>query len=94
MRTEVNVFIDCSPVVCISNMRWQPAPLSSNPLDRRFAGQPEIKGLNDGARNVNQIQAESFLPQVSRELLSRMAHGGGIKKAIVDLDDAFSFQLS
>lgn len=52
--------------------------------------------VDSGARNVDRILTGSLLPQMSREFLSRMAEGGEINNAIVDLDqnDAFSFQLS
>ena len=52
--------------------------------------------VDSGARNVDRILTGSLLPQMSREFLSRMAEGGEITKAVVDLDEneAFRFELS
>ena len=52
--------------------------------------------VDSGARNVDRILTGSLLPQMSAEFLSRMAEGGEIAKAVVDVGDdgAFLFDLS
>ncbi|MCL4110536.1 UNVERIFIED_CONTAM: hypothetical protein GTU68_060026 [Idotea baltica] len=52
--------------------------------------------VDSGARNVDRILTGSLLPEMSAEFLSRMAEGGEIAKAVIDVseDGAFRFELS
>lgn len=52
--------------------------------------------VDSGARNVDRILTGSLLPEMSAEFLSRMAEGGEIATAVVDVseDGAFRFELS
>ncbi|MEP3478773.1 MAG: type VI secretion system ATPase TssH [Fuerstiella sp.] len=52
--------------------------------------------VDSGARNVDRILTGSLLPEMSAEFLSRMAEGGEIAHAVIDVgeDGAFQFQLS
>jgi type VI secretion system protein VasG len=47
--------------------------------------------VESGARNVDNILTNSLLPEISRELLSRMAEGLEIAHVKVDVDEAGSF---
>jgi type VI secretion system protein VasG len=47
--------------------------------------------VESGARNVDNILTNSLLPEISRELLSRMAEGLDISNVKVDVDEAGSF---
>ena len=47
--------------------------------------------VESGARNVDNILTNSLLPEISRELLSRMAEGLDISNVKVDVDEAGAF---
>ncbi|MCW5964373.1 MAG: type VI secretion system ATPase TssH [Bryobacterales bacterium] len=47
--------------------------------------------VESGARNVDNILTNSLLPEISRELLSRMAEGVDISHVKVDVDEASAF---
>lgn len=47
--------------------------------------------VESGARNVDNILTNSLLPEISRELLSRMAEGVEISHVTVDVDEAGAF---
>ncbi len=47
--------------------------------------------VESGARNVDNILTNSLLPEISRELLSRMAEGVDISHVKVDVDEAGAF---
>jgi len=51
--------------------------------------------VESGARNVDNILTNSLLPEVSRELLSRMAEGLPLSTITVDVDEngAFTYQF-
>ena len=50
--------------------------------------------VDSGARNVDHILTNTLLPEMSKELLSRMAAGDQIKKAKVSLDgEGFVFEI-
>ncbi len=48
--------------------------------------------VESGARNVDNILTNSLLPEISRELLGRMAEGLDISRVQVSVDDAGAFQ--
>jgi len=52
--------------------------------------------VDSGARNVYNILTGTLLPEMSGEVLSRMASGEGIKNVhvSVDGDEKFSYQIS
>jgi len=52
------------------------------------------KEVESGARNVDHILTNTLLPELSKELLSRMAKGEGIKEVKVSLSgDGFGFEV-
>ncbi|RJQ70905.1 MAG: type VI secretion system ATPase TssH [Desulfobacteraceae bacterium] len=52
------------------------------------------KDVDSGARNADHIMTNTLLPQMSRELLSRMAAGEEIKTIQVSMDgDGFSYEI-
>lgn len=54
------------------------------------------KEVESGARNVDHILTRTLLPEISQEVLSRMAAGGSITKVHVSVDDQgqFLYQIS
>ena len=52
--------------------------------------------VDSGARNVYNILTGTLLPEMSGEVLSRMASGEGIKNVhvSVDGDEKFAYQIS
>jgi len=51
--------------------------------------------VDSGARNVDHIMTNTLLPEMSKEILTRMAKGEEIKKVKVALDGAgFNFEIS
>ncbi len=50
--------------------------------------------VETGARNVDHILTRSLLPEISQEILSRMAQGETITKAHVSVDDKGAFQYA
>jgi type VI secretion system protein VasG len=51
--------------------------------------------VDSGARNVDHILTNTLLPEMSKEILTRMARGEEIRKVKVDLDGAgFRFTIS
>jgi type VI secretion system protein VasG len=40
--------------------------------------------VDSGARNVDHILTETVLPEISQELLARMASGAGCRRVVVD----------
>jgi type VI secretion system protein VasG len=51
--------------------------------------------VDSGARNVDHIMTNTLLPEMSKEILSRMANGEDIKKVKVALDgEGFGFEIS
>lgn len=49
------------------------------------------KEVESGARNVDHILTRTLLPEISQEVLSRMAAGGSISKVHVSVDDQGQF---
>jgi type VI secretion system protein VasG len=58
--------------------------------------QKRCTDVDSGARNVYNILTGTLLPEMSGEVLSRMASGDGIKSVhvSVDSDEKFSYQIS
>src|SRR5262249_30934155 len=52
--------------------------------------------VETGARNVDHILTRSLLPEISQELLGRMAQGQGISRVHVAVDDkgAFKYEIT
>jgi type VI secretion system protein VasG len=51
--------------------------------------------VDSGARNVDHILTNTLLPEMSKEILTRMARGEEIRRVKVDLDGAgFRFTIS
>ncbi len=50
--------------------------------------------VDSGARNVDHILSDTLMPEMSRELLSRMAVGENLEKVKVSIDgDGFVFTV-
>ena len=52
------------------------------------------KEVESGARNVDHILTRTMLPEISQEILGRMARGEAIKKVHISVDDTGAFQYS
>jgi type VI secretion system protein VasG len=63
----------------------------SDALIEGIAGR--CREVESGARNVDHIITRSLLPQMSREILSRMATGSAIQSVDVGVDDQGEFQF-
>jgi type VI secretion system protein VasG len=51
--------------------------------------------VDSGARNIDHIMSNSLMPEMSREILSRMAVGEGIETVYVTMDgDGFKYEIS
>jgi type VI secretion system protein VasG len=52
------------------------------------------KEVESGARNVDHILTRTLLPEISQEVLARMAQGQAISKVHVSIDDKGAFQYA
>jgi type VI secretion system protein VasG len=50
--------------------------------------------VESGARNVDHILTGKLLPEISRQILGRMAEGQSMKRVRVSVDEGGSFQYS
>jgi type VI secretion system protein VasG len=50
--------------------------------------------VESGARNADQILTRTLLPEISQEVLTRMAQGQSLSKVHVTVDDTGKFQYA